>query len=352
MKSVGAIFVQHGQPLVIDAVEYADPGPDQVLVRLFATGVCHSQLHQMHDPETPTPTLIGHEGTGVVEKLGKDVVHVHEGDHVIVTWIPRNARPGMSLPSQPTATWRGQPLVFRQSPVHTWAQHTLVPERFVVPIPQDVPTDVTPIIGCAILTGAGAVLNTAKVQRGESVAVFGVGGVGLAAVQAAANVGASPIIAVDLDEEKLAFAQRFGATHGINAAAVDAVEAIRALTQGGVDYAFDAIGASKTQEQILHATRPGILGYGAGGMSVLIGIPQQPITLDMTLLVRGQKTYQGSWGGITHPERDFPMYLEWFRQGKLRLHDLITRRYTLAQINDAVHDLAHGKILGRSIVEF
>lgn len=352
MKSTAAIFAQYGQPLILDEVEYADPAPDQVLVRLFASGICHSQLHQMHSPDTPTPTLIGHEGTGVVEQIGRDVTHVEAGDHVIVTWVPRNARPGMPPPSQPPARWRGQRVAFERSPVFTWSQHTLVPERFVVPIPRDVPTDVTSIIGCAILTGAGAVINTAKVQQGESVAVFGVGGVGLSAIQAAATLGANPIIAVDLDAEKLAFAKHFGATHGINASEVDAVEAIRELTDGGTDYAFDAIGAPKTQEQILHTVRSGILGYAEGGMAVLIGIPQQPASLDMKLLVRGQKSYRGSWGGVTRPERDFPMYIEWFQQGKLKLHDLVTRRYTLEHINDAAHDLEQGKILGRSIVVY
>ncbi len=351
MKSAAAILAQHGQDLIIDDLEYPDPGPNQVLVKLFSSGICHSQLHQIHNPDTPMPTLLGHEGTGIVEKKGEEVTHVSEGDHVIVTWVPRNAKPGMALPTPPSATWGNKNLVFGLSPVYTWAQHTLVDERYVVRIPKDVPTDVTPIIGCAILTGAGAVLNTAKARAGESVAVFGVGGVGLAAIQAAANVGAHPIIAVDLTEEKLAFAKQFGATHGINASEVDAVEEIRKLTKGGVDYAFDAIGVPQTQEQILQATRPGILGYGEGGMSVLIGIPQKPVTFDMRVLVRGQKTYQGSWGGVTRPEKDFPMYIEWFQQGKLNLHALITRRYKLEQINDAVHDLEQGKILGRSIIE-
>jgi Zn-dependent alcohol dehydrogenase len=352
LKSTAAILAQHGEPLVIDEIDYGDPGPDQVLVKLFSSGICHSQLHQIHNPATPTPTLIGHEATGIVEQAGRDVTHVQEGDHVIVSWVPRNASPGQAAPSAPSLQWHGRAVTFERSPVYTWSQHSIVAERYVVPIPKDAPTDVTCIIGCAILTGAGAVLNTAKVQIGQSVAVFGIGGVGLSAIQAAASAGASPIIAVDLDEEKLAFAKHFGATHGINAAQEDAVDAIHSLTDGGVDYAFDAIGAPKTQEQILHATRNGILGCEEGGMSVLIGIPQQPITLDMKLLVRGQKTYQGSWGGVTHPEQDFPMYLEWFKQGKLKLNDLVTRRYGLEQINDAVHDLEQGQILGRSIIVF
>ncbi|MBI4641054.1 MAG: zinc-binding dehydrogenase, partial [Candidatus Tectomicrobia bacterium] len=330
--------------------EYPDPEPDQVLVKLFSSGVCHSQLHQIHSRETHTPILLGHEATGIVEAKGKGVTHVKEGDHVIVTWVPRDAKPGMSPAPQASINWGGKP--FTQPGVFTWAQHCLVAERYVVPIPKSVATDVTSIIGCAILTGAGAVINTAKVQRGESVAVFGVGGVGMSAIQAAANVGANPIIAVDLDDEKLAFAKRFGATHGVNSSKVNAIEEIIALTNGGVDYAFDAIGVPQTQEQILLATRPGILGYGDGGMSVLIGIPQTQVSFDMRLAVRGQKIYRGSWGGNTRPERDFPMYIDWFQGGKLPLNELVTQRYKLEQINEAVRDLEQGKIFGRSIIEF
>ncbi len=352
ITSPAAILAEHGQPLVIDDVTFEDPGAAQVLVKLFASGICHSQLHQIHSPATPTPTLIGHEATAIVEKAGVNVTHVQEGDHVMISWVPRNASRGQAPPAQPPIRWGGRSLTFERSPVYTWSRHSLVDQRYVVRIPKDVATDVTCIVGCAILTGAGAVLNTAKVQPGESVAVFGIGGVGLSAVQAAANAGADPIIVVDLDDDKLAFAQHFGATHGVNASQVDAVEEIHRLTNGGVDYAFDAIGAPKTQEQILHATRAGVLGYEEGGMSVLVGIPQQPISLDMKLLVRGQKTYQGSWGGVTRPEEDFPMYLEWYQQGKLKLDDLVSRRYTLEQINDAVHDLEQGRILGRSIITF
>lgn len=352
ITSAAAILAEHGQPLVIDDVTFEDPGADQILVKLFASGICHSQLHQIHSAATPTPTLIGHEATGIVEKAGSNIAHVKEGDHVMVSWVPRDAARGQAPPDQPPIRWGSRRLTFERSPVYTWSRHSLVDQRYVTKMPKDAATDVTCIIGCAILTGAGAVLNTAKVQPGESVVVFGIGGVGLSAVQAAANAGADPIIVVDLDDDKLAFAQHFGATHGINASQVDAVEEIHRLTNGGVDYAFDAIGAPKTQEQILHATRTGVLGYEEGGMSVLIGIPQEPISLDMKLLVRGQKTYQGSWGGVTRPEQDFPMYLEWYQQGKLKLDDLVTRRYSLEQINDAVHDLEQGQILGRSIIMF
>ncbi|MFV0296257.1 MAG: zinc-binding dehydrogenase, partial [Hyphomicrobiaceae bacterium] len=223
----------------------------------------------------------------------------------------------------------------------------------VVPIPPEHPKDLSCIVGCAVLTGAGAVLHTAKVRPGESVAVFGVGGVGLSAIRAASILEAYPIIAVDLDDEKLAFARSFGATHTVNASGnTDPVEAIRDLTGGGVDYAFDAIGRQRTCEQILQATRPG--GVGAenfGGTAVLVGIPQEKITIDPALFTTGQRIYRGSLGASL-PDQDFPMYLRWHKEGKFPLDKLITRRYGLDQINEACDHLHSGEILGRAILEY
>jgi len=237
--------------------------------------------------------------------------------------------------------------------VYTWARYVQTSKELVVPIPKEHPHDLSCIVGCAVLTGAGAVLHTAKVRPGESVAVFGVGGVGLSAIRAAAIVGAYPIIAVDLDDKKLAFARSFGATHTVNASGnTDPVEAIHDLTKGGVDYAFDAIGRERTIEQILRATRPG--GIGAdnfGGMAVLVGIPQEKVTIDPGLFVYGQRQYRGSLGA-SFPDQDFPMYLRWHSEGKFPLDRLITRRYGLEQINEACHDLHAGEILGRAILEF
>jgi len=191
------------------------------------------------------------------------------------------------------------------------------------------------------------------VRPGESVAVFGVGGVGLSAIRAASILEAYPIIAVDLDERKLAFAKSFGATHTVNASGnVDPVEAIRDLTGGGVDYAFDAIGKQRTSEQILQATRAG--GVGAdnfGGMAVLVGIPQEKITIDPVLFTHGQRQYRGSLGA-SFPDRDFAMYLRWHQEGKFPLDRLITRRYALEQIGEACGHLHAGEIMGRAILEF
>lgn len=350
MKTVAAIQTELGGKLLIEEVALPDPRPDQVTVKLYSSGVCHSQLHQMHNPGLGRPLLLGHEGTGVVTRVGSSVSHVKIGDQCIVTWVPRTPVRGPVARELTGATYKGQAA---HAHVYTWSRDVQLDKDLVVPIPQEHPRDLSCIVGCAVLTGAGAVLHTAKVRTGESVAVFGVGGVGLSAIKAAAILGAYPIIAVDLDESKLEFARSFGATHTVNASGnVDPVEAIRDLTRGGVDYAFDAIGRQKTCEQILQATRPGGIGAdNRGGMAVLVGIPQEKVTIDPNLFVYGQRQYTGSLGA-SFPDQDFPMYLRWHQEGRFPLDRLITRRYKLEQINEACHDLHAGHILGRAILEY
>ncbi len=349
MKTIAAIHLTHGQPLVVDELEVPDPKPDQVLVKLFSSGICHSQLHQMHNPEMKRPMVLGHEGTGVVTRVGRNVKHLKEGDHAIVTWVPRTPIRGRPVP-QPTGVTYHEEVVHGN--VYTWGQDVLTSAEYVIPISRDDPTDVSSIVGCAVLTGAGAVLNTARVRPGNSVAVFGVGGVGLSAICMAAILEAYPIIAVDLKDDKLEFAKQFGATHGVNASREDPVKAIHEITSGGVDFAFDAIGVRKTTEQILPATRGG--GPGAdnhGGMAVLIGMPGKEMTIDPGLFMFHQRQYRGSLGA-TYPEKDFPMFLRWHREGKFPLDKLVTRRYKLEDINEACDALQSGEILGRAIIEY
>jgi len=235
----------------------------------------------------------------------------------------------------------------------TWAEYAVAQERVVLPMAKDLATDVTSIVGCAVMTGAGAVINTLQARPGQSIAVIGAGGIGLCAISAAAIIDAYPIIAVDVNEQKLEFARRFGATHLIDAKKSDAVQAIKDLTGGGVDYAIDAIGLPQTQEQILRAVRPGFSGLNKGGTALLVGItpPDAKAILDTSLFI-GNRSFTRTSGGDCKPERDFPIFLRWFRDGKLKLDELITNRYKLAQINDAIDDLEHGRILGRGIVTF
>ncbi|MEE9277239.1 MAG: zinc-binding dehydrogenase, partial [Dehalococcoidia bacterium] len=343
-------------------VSLPDPGPYQVLVKQFASGICHSQLHQMHSPRQSN-LVLGHESTGVVLAKGREVTHVKEGDHVMVTWVPRSPEEAARKP-EPVVIPLADGSTAMNPPVFTWADHSLADEQYVVPFPAHVKTDVTAIVGCAVMTGAGAVYHTAGVQKGDSVAIFGVGGVGLSAVTAAKVVEADPIIAVDVSEEKLEFAMKFGATIGVNASEVDAVERIRELTTrdgeygiygepiAGVDYAFDCIGRRETMEQITPAARGAVLGATTGGTAVLVGVPQTPVELDARSLLFSEKKFIGSIGGSCRPDRDFPMFIRWYQEGALDLDALVTERFSLDQINEATDALAAGKIAGRSILEF
>ena len=349
MKTNAAIQTAPGNQLTIEELELPNPRGDQVLVKLFSSGVCHSQLHQMENPNLRRPLVLGHEGTGIVTHVGRDVTHVKEGDHAIVTWVPRTPVTGRPDVAPSGVTFREEPV---QGTVYTWGEDVLVSDEYVVPISREYPTDITCLIGCAVLTGAGAVLNTAKVRPGDSVAVFGVGGVGLCAIRMAAILEAYPIIAVDLMDNKLELAKEFGATHGINASQVDPVAVIQDITNGGVDYAFDAIGVKVTNEQILPSTRGG--GPGAdnhGGMAVLIGLPGWEITIDSRLFVTQQRQYRGSLGA-TYPDKDFQMFLRLYQEGKFPLDKLVTQRYELKDINEACGALKSGKILGRAIIEY
>lgn len=346
MTTSARIIVQdkgHG-PLELREVTLPDPGPHEVLIRMHASAVCQSQLFWMNF-DHPTPMLFGHEGYGTVVAAGSAVSHVTEGDAVLVTLLPRQSdrapiRASIELPGGTTA----------YSPnVYTWGDHALADELYVVALPSNAHSDVVSILGCAVITGAGAVCNAAPVPPGGTVAVFGVGGVGLSAVAAAAVRGASRIVAVDLDADKLAFARRFGATDTIDASSnEDIATKIQKLT-GGVDVAVDCVGLQTTTTQALDSLRAGRIGYGRGGTAVIIGLPQGPMTLNVGSMLGGQKQLVGTTaGGCTHDDLD--TFLDWYTQGRLDLDALVTDRYPLEDVSTAVADLAAHKILGRALV--
>jgi len=355
------VLPQDTAVLRIEELSLPDPGPSQVVVKQFASGICHSQLHQMHRPRT-SPVVLGHESTGVVLKAGSDVSHVQEGDTVLVTWVPRNAAAADGAPS--TAQIDVSDGTAISENVFTWADHTLCDQQYVVKVDPNIKKDVTAIIGCAVMTGAGAVINTANVQAGQSVVIYGVGGVGLSAVVGAKVAGADPIIAVDLDDAKLEFAKAFGATHGINANNVDPVAAVHEMTGksdqftifkapvSGADFAFDCIGIRQTMEQIVPTCRSGHFGVCDGGTAVLVGVPSTPVELNAIDVLINEKHFIGSIGGSCAPDRDFPRFLEWHASGTLDLESMVTERYRLDQINEATDALQAGKIQGRAILEF
>lgn len=363
MKSRAAVFIAPGEPLAVEEVEISDPALGEVLVRNLYSGICHSQLHQMFGPRAvPGPFLMGHEATSIVEAVGDGVTHVQPGDKVFVTWIPRDAAPGDGPPPplQSTIMWRGQNIA---RGIYTWGEHTIARQELIVKVPQDVPDDVTSIIGCAVMTGAGAAINTADVQEGESAAVFGVGGVGLSCVVGLAVRGADPIIAIDLDDEKLEFARQFGATITINAGRQDAIEEIIKITGKGrvnnfgkqlseLDYAFDCIGRAQTIHQIVEAVRAADITVGRGGTAVLVGVPDGEASIDALDMLRGEKIFKASYGGSCRPDRDFPIFLRWFNEGLLDLNVLVTEKVKLDDINETCDRLHDGNVLGRSVIEF
>lgn len=347
--------------LRVEELTLPDPGPHQVVVQEFASGVCHSQLHQMHRPRQ-SPVVLGHEATGVVVKTGSEVSHVAEGDIVLLTWVPRNIEAAGRVPER--AVLEVSDGTAQSENVFTWADHTLCDEQYVVKVDPNIKKDVTSIIGCAVMTGAGAVINTANVQAGQSVVIFGVGGVGLSAVVGAKVAGANPIIAVDLDDGKLEFAKAFGATHTINASEVDPVAAVHELTVrdgqfamsrkpvSGADFAFDCIGIRTTMEQIVPACRTGYFGANDGGTAVLVGVPSTPVELNAVDVLINEKHFIGSIGGSCAPDRDFPRFLDWHEDGSLNLEAMVTARYSIDQINEATQALENGQIHGRAILEF
>jgi Zn-dependent alcohol dehydrogenase len=294
--------------------------------------------------------------------VGSEVDHLQPGDRAIVGGIPRtidapSRRPESArvrLPNGREAVCQG---------VYTWADHALLDELYVVKVPRATPPDVTCIVGCAVMTGAGAVVNTARVERGQSVAVLGAGGIGLCAIAAARIVGADPIIAIDLDATKLAAARRHGATHTIDAREVDPVEAIRSLTRSesevdilgqpvaGVDVAFDCVGSERTARQLLPVVRSKPLGGEGGSQAILVGIPADEFPVSPVDLFVHEKRLTGSLAGSCRPDRDIPIFLRWAERGELDLDGLVTRRLALEDLNDGIDALRRGEIEGRAIVE-
>ena len=365
MKIKAAVLYELGGRLEVEDVELADPKEDEVLVKVAAAGVCHSDISVIDGViPYPLPAVLGHEGAGVVESVGAGVDQLRHGDHVIFSFIPACGRcfyclrgmPNLCEPSlrlggnlydgtSRLANGKGAP-INHFSATSCFAEYTVVPQRGAIKIDPDVPLDKVALIGCCVTTGVGAVFNTAQVEPGSSVAVFGCGGVGLSIVQGAAISGAHPVIALDLWEERLDLAKELGATHTINASTEDGTRRIRELTDGkGVDYAFEAIGNPDTFSQAYRSIH-------WGGTCVCVGVPaaDAKLTFDSRLIMQ-EKTIKGSLYGSSNPRVDFLNLVELYKSGKLKLDPMITGRFPLDRINSAFEDLRKG-IGVRSIVVF
>ena len=353
MRSRAAIFTGADAPILVEEVELGDPAPGDVLVRMTATGICHSDLHYLRGYRQITrPTLMGHEGSGEVIAVGEGVTHLAPGDRIITSVVRRDGNPAdeANASSASSVTWRGDELDGHQNAIYTWAEHTLLNGDHVVKVPEETPLNVAAPLGCGVLTGAGTVLNALDAQPGRSSAVWGVGGVGLSAIAALNVRGCDPIIAVDLSDEKLEFARRFGATEVVNAAEGDPVEQVRELSDGGVDYAIDAIGARGTTQQIVEAAKPH-RGAERGGTAAMIATGNM-VRVPAGQMVMSQKTLIGVLLGSAVPDRDVPELLRWHREGMFDLDALVTERYALDEINEATSRLDSGKVFGRGIVVF
>jgi S-(hydroxymethyl)glutathione dehydrogenase/alcohol dehydrogenase len=350
-----------GEPLRVQEITLFDPAPNQVIVRLTASGVCHSDLSVIRGTfPFMFPTVLGHEGSGVIESVGSAVTRVVPGDHVVLTWMPPCRQCAACLAGQNVlcdvglaeaigsnyATVDGTALV-RGLGVAGFATHTLVPEGSVVKIPKEADLELAALIGCALSTGVGAVFRTAKVTPGSSVAVVGCGGVGLCVLQGAKIAGASKIIAVDRLAPKLELARSLGATDVVDASAGDPVEAVKAATGGrGADYTFEVVGISQTIKQSFAMTR-------RGGTTVLVGAgsDKDEVTFNALDLFLDAKTLVGCVYGSTDPDRDFPVLVEMIERGAIDARALVTKRIALEDINDALDSMEAG-VGARSLVVF
>ncbi len=356
-----AVFREPHQPLVIEDVSIDNPRSHEVLVRTAAVGVCHSDLHHIEGLyPTDSPSVLGHESAGVVEKVGSEVAYVKPGDHVITCLsvfcghceLCTTGRP-FSCSSPETARARDQPSRLTQDghavnqfyDLSSFAEQMLIHEHALVKIRDDMPLDRAALIGCAVTTGFGAVINTADIEVGSTVAVIGCGGVGLSAINGAQIAGAGRIIAIDVNETKLALASQFGATDVVDASQSDPVKAVKQLTSGGVEYSFEALGLKQTSEQAFRMLR-------RSGVATIIGM----VPVGEMLEIHGadllnDKRLQGSNMGSNRFRVDMPRYVDFYLNGKLRLDDMISKRISLEDINVAFEEMKRGEI-ARSVIVF
>ncbi len=345
------------RPLRVQEVELDGPGPGEVLVRIAAAGLCHSDLSVMNgDRPRPLPMVLGHEAAGVVEAVGPGVEDLRTGDHVVLVFVPAcgqclpclEGRPALCEPGAAANTagtllsgvrrlHRGEEVLHHHVGVSAFATHATVSRRSLVKIDPELPLEEAALFGCAVLTGAGAVINTARVRPGESVAVVGLGGVGLCALLAAVASGAREVVAVDLLPEKLAFARQLGATATFDARDERVVEAIREHTRGGVDHALELAGSARALELAWAITR-------RGGTTVTAGLPHPAARLPVPIvqLVAEERRLLGSYIGTAVPARDVPRLIDLYRRGRLPIDRLVSGRLRLDQINEGFDRLADG----------
>ncbi len=358
---------KESRPLRIETLDLEGPGPGEVLVEIAAAGLCHSDLSVMNGSRPRVmPMVMGHEASGVVREVGEGIRDLRAGDHVVFSFLPvcghcapcsegraalceNGARvnvAGSLLTGNRRFHNEKGDVLHHHLGVSGFSQFTVAARESLVKIDPDYPLEQAALFGCAVLTGVGAVVNTARVSPGNSVAVFGMGGVGLSAVMGARAAGANPIIAVDILPAKLELAKRMGATFVVNSAETDAVAAIRDITKGGARYAFEAVGGAKILETAYRST-------ARGGTTVAIGLahPQQMFSIPAVSLVAEERTLMGSYMGSAVPSRDIPRFIEMNKAGLLPVEHLFSKNVALEELNEAFDDLHHGKVV-RQLLTF
>lgn len=354
------------KPLVIEDIELAPPGAGEVLVRIRAAGLCHSDLSVINgDRPRPMPMALGHEAAGIVEALGDGVRDLQPGDHVVMVFMPSCGHclpcaegrpalcePGAAANAAGTLLGGATRLNYRGKAIHhhlgvsAFAEYAVVSRNSLVKIDRDLPLVEAALFGCAVLTGVGAVVNTAEVKAGSTAVVIGLGGVGLAAVLGARAAGASKIVAVDLSAEKLALASELGATAVVNGRDEDVVEQVRDATSGGADYAFEMTGSVRALENAFRMTK-------RGGTTVTAGLPPPGAALPVNVvqLVGEERTLKGSYIGTCVPVRDIPRFIDLYRDGRLPVNRLLSGRLRLEDINEGFDRLHDGSAV-RQVIEF
>jgi S-(hydroxymethyl)glutathione dehydrogenase/alcohol dehydrogenase len=356
-----AVCYEIGKPLVVEEVDIDPPKAGEVKVKIAATAVCHSDIHLIRgDFPGELPVVGGHESAGYIEEVGEGVTNVKKGDTVVCTLMAscgkcRYCLAGLSHLC--SADWplntegrmhnkKGQMLLPAWR-IGSFAEHTVVHHSQVVKIPADMPLDRAALLACGVITGFGAVVNRAKPEAMSSCVIIGVGGVGLNAVQGAARCGAYPVIAVDISDSKLKAARGFGATHTVNSSKVDAVEAVKKLTGGfGADYVFVTVGS-------IEAIQQGVAMSGPRGTTVMVGIPRfdDMVSLQPFDFIGGERVLTGSFMGTTQLQTEIPKLVELYKAGVLKLDELITARYPLDKINEAIEMVEKGRAL-RNVIKF
>jgi NDMA-dependent alcohol dehydrogenase len=364
-----AVMTGIDQPLEIrEDIEVESPHAGEIKVRMSASGVCHSDLSMQNGTMmAATPIVLGHEGAGVVEEVGEGVTSVKPGDHVVISWVPQcgdcffcnrdqgylceNANAALAsgglLDGTTRMTSQGSPL-FQMAASGTFSEVTIIPAIGAVKVPDDLDMRIAALIGCGVLTGTGAALNTANIRKGDVVAVVGCGGVGLNVIQGARIAGAGEIIAVDMNETKLQMAKEFGATATVNASQTDAVSQVMEMTgQRGADVAFEVIGLQQTIDQTITMVR-------RGGQAILVGVPKMDAMVSVPAffgVVLAEKTIKGCWYGSSNVQKDVPKLIELYKSGELKLDELISRTISIEDVNEAFEAMKTGEV-ARSVIQY